>query len=63
MDKKTKSKPRGRPSVGVEIITFRLDSELYERIKVFSEKEQRPISNSIRLLLEVGLDVRSKKKT
>jgi predicted DNA-binding protein len=61
MRKTRKARPRGRPTVGTETVTFRLDTELYERIEKFAEREQRPLSNAIRLLLEAGLDSQTKK--
>lgn len=55
MAKKPTKRSKGRPSVGPRIVTFRLDNELYTQIENYAEREQRPLSNAIRLLLEVGL--------
>lgn len=56
-----KAKQRGRPAVGPKTVTFRLDTDLYKRIEDFAEKEQRPFSNAVRLLLEAGLGNKDKK--
>lgn len=61
MAKINKVKRRGRPPVGDEVITFRLDKELYARIDDYAAKEVRPISDAIRLLIEAGLASKGKR--